>query len=61
IVSINYNDKSGEMRLNLLAADYEAVERIRTGIAESGLQATLENSSAQGERVRARMRVGDRS
>ncbi|MCX2972250.1 type II secretion system protein GspL [Halieaceae bacterium IMCC8485] len=61
IVSINYNDKSGEMRLNLLAADYEAVERIRTGIAERGLQATLENSSAQGERVRARMRVGDRS
>lgn len=61
IVSINYNDKSAEMRLNLLAADYEAVERIRTGITESGLQATLENSSAQGEQVRARMRVGGRS
>lgn len=61
IISINYNDKAGEMRLNLLASDYEAVERIRTGIAESGLQATLENSSAQGEQVRARMRVGGRS
>lgn len=61
IVSINYNDKAGEMRLNLLAADYEAVERIRTGIVKSGLQAILENSSAQGEQVRARMRVGGRS
>ena len=61
IVSINYNDKAAEMRLNLLAADYEAVERIRAGFVESGLQATLENSSAQGDQVRARLRVGGRS
>ena len=61
IVSINYNEKAGEIRLNLLAADYEAVERIRSGFVENGLQATLENSSAQDDRVRARMRVGGRS
>ncbi len=61
IVSINYNEKAGEVRLNLLAADYEAVERIRSGFVASGLQATLENSSAQGEQVRARMRVGGSS
>ena len=61
IISINYNDKAGEMRLNFLASDYEVVERIRTGIAEGGLEATLENSSAQGDQVRARMRVGGRS
>ncbi|TDG15040.1 type II secretion system protein GspL [Seongchinamella unica] len=61
IVSINYNNKAAEIRLNLLAADYEAVERIRSGFAKDGLQATLENSSAQGDQVRARMRVGGRS
>ena len=61
IVSINYNDKAAEMRLNLLAANYEAVERIRAGFADNGLDATLENSSAQGEQVRARLRVGERS
>lgn len=61
IVSINYNEKAGEVRLNLLAADYEAVERIRSGFVASGLQAILENSSAQGEQVRARMRVGGSS
>ncbi|KAA1194450.1 type II secretion system protein GspL [Pseudohalioglobus sediminis] len=61
IVSINYNDKAQEMRLNLLAANYESVERIRAGFAANGLQATLENSSAQGDQVRARLRVGEGS
>ena len=61
VVSINYNDKAAELRLNLLAANYEAVERIRNGFTEAGLEATLENSSAQGDKVRARMRVGGRS
>ena len=61
IISINYNDKAAEMRLNLLAANYESVERIRAGCAEAGLQATLENSSAQGDQVRARLRVGEGS
>ncbi|RLQ23771.1 type II secretion system protein GspL [Seongchinamella sediminis] len=61
IVSINYNSKAAEVRLNLLAADYDAVERIRSGFVRDGLQATLENSSAQGDQVRARMRVGGSS
>jgi type II secretion system protein L len=61
IVSINYNDKAAEMRLNLLAGSYDAVEQIRAGFVQSGLQATLENSSAQGDQVRARLRVGERS
>lgn len=61
IVSINYNDKAGEMRLNIVAADYAAVEQVRAGIHESGLEAIMENSSAQGEKVRARLRVGEKS
>ncbi|TGD74023.1 type II secretion system protein GspL [Mangrovimicrobium sediminis] len=61
LVSINYNDKAAEMRLNILAKDYAAVERIRAGFADGGLQAVLENSSASGDQVRARLRVGGRS
>jgi type II secretion system protein L len=63
IASINYNsnDSGGEMRMNILAADFEAVERVRADINKAGLQAVMENSSAQGDKVRARLRVGERS
>lgn len=61
IATINYSDKSGEIRMNILASDYEAVEQVRAGINESGLEAVMENSSAQGDQVRARIRVGEKS
>jgi len=61
IVSINYNDRADEMRLNIVAADYGAVEQVRAGMNELGLQAVMENSSAQGDKVRARLRVGSKS
>lgn len=61
IATINYNDKGGEMRLNILAEDFEAVERVREEINKAGLQAVMESSSAQGDKVRARLRVGERS
>ena len=58
ISSINYNDKADELRMNISATDFEAVENIRTAMNTAGLEAVMESSSAQGERVRARMRVG---
>ena len=58
ISSINYNDKADELRMNISAEDFEAVESIRTAMNSAGLNAVMESSSAQGERVRARMRVG---
>jgi type II secretion system protein L len=61
IASLNYSQRAGEMRLNILAADYGAVERIREAIGASGLEAQLENSNAQGDGVRARLRVAERS
>lgn len=61
IVSINYNDKADEMRLNIVAVDYGAVEQVRSGMNQRGLQAVMENSSAQGDKVRARLRVGNKS
>ncbi len=61
IATINYNDKSDEMRMNIVAADFEGVEQLRSRINEAGLEAVMESSSSQGEQVRARLRVGKRS
>ena len=61
IASINYNDKGDEMRMNIVTADFEGVEQLRARINETGLHAQMESSSAQGDRVRARLRVGERS
>jgi general secretion pathway protein L len=58
IASINYNDKGGEMRMNITASDFEAVEAIRTAMVQNGLTAVMESSNVQGELVRARLRVG---
>jgi len=49
------------MRMNIVAADFEAVERVRADINKAGLEAVMESSSAQGDKVRARLRVGDKS
>lgn len=58
IATMNYNDKTHEMRLNIIAADFESVERLRVLINEAGLNAVMESSNAQGDKVRARLRVG---
>tara|TARA_R110002049_G_scaffold24473_3_gene86756 strand:- start:8005 stop:9228 length:1224 start_codon:yes stop_codon:yes gene_type:complete len=61
VATINYNDRANEMRMNIQAADFEGVERLRSRINENGLEAVMESSSAQGDSVRARLRVGKRS
>lgn len=61
IASINYNDKGDEIRMNIVAPNYEVVEQVRSEINGSGLEAVMESSSAQGDRVRARLRVGERT
>ena len=47
--------------MNIVAADFETVEQVRSAINQSGLEAVMESSSAQADGVRARLRVGDRS
>ncbi len=61
IATINYSDKDDEMRLNITAADFEGVERLRSRIDDAGLEAVMESSSQRGERVSARLRVTNRS
>jgi general secretion pathway protein L len=61
IASINYNDKGDEMRLNIVAANFEGVEQLRSRINEAGLDAIMESSNTQGNKVSARLRVTQRS
>ena len=53
--SLNY--ASGQLRLNLTASNFAAIERIRQRLSDDGLEATLETSTARGNEVRARLRV----
>ena len=61
ISTINYNDKEDEMRLNIVAADFEGVENLRSRINDAGLDAVMESSSTRGDSVSARLRVKERS
>lgn len=55
VTSVNYS--SGQLRLNLTADNFAAIERIRQQLEQSGLKATLETSNARDDEVRARLRV----
>ena len=57
LIRLNFNQRSGQLRVNMLAADFNAVEQVRAGLAAAGLSATLENSSRSGEQVLARLRI----
>ena len=58
LASINFNDKLGDVRVNVIVPDFRAVESIRTGLVAAGLTAVTENSNASGSAVRARLKVG---
>lgn len=55
--TVNFSASSGEVRLDLTAADFAAVEALRQLLGRRGLDATLETSSSRDELVRARLRV----
>jgi len=55
--SVNFNDKLGDVRLNIIAPDFRAVESVRSGFVKAGLKAVTENSNASGSAVRARLKV----
>lgn len=60
LAGVNFNDKLGDVRVNLVVADFRGVEAIRTGLVSAGLSAVTENSNAQGDVVRARLKVSER-
>jgi general secretion pathway protein L len=60
LATINFNDKVGDVRLNLVVPDFKAVESIRTKMDAAGLSAQMENSNTQGDVVRARLKVREK-
>lgn len=60
LASINFTDKLGDLRLNLVVPDFRTVESIRTRLDAVGLEAQMENSNAQGDVVRARLKVREK-
>jgi general secretion pathway protein L len=60
LAAINFNNNNGNVRLSLDAANFSAVESVRTELSAVGLVAELQNSSAQGDGVRARLRLREK-
>ena len=60
VATINFNDKLGDVRLNLVVPDFKAVESIRARLDAAGLKADMENSNSQGDAVRARLKVREK-
>ena len=58
LINLNYTDRNGQLGLTLMASDFDALETLRSKLATAGLKVELENSNAQGDQVRARLRVG---
>ena len=59
LTTLNYSAGAREIRLNIMAPDYAAVESLRNRLAAAKLDATLESSSAAAGQVRARLRIED--
>ena len=59
LASMNFNEKLGDVRLNIVVPDFDSVEAIRAGLSAAGLEAVTENSNSQGDRVRARLKVSE--
>ncbi len=57
ISTLNFSASGKEVRLDLMASDYAAVESLRRRLDGAGLKATLETSSSRDDQVRARLRV----
>ena len=55
--SISYDVKNGDVRLDLVVENFQEVEKIKSGVEKHGLMVELLNSNAQGQKVRARLRV----
>ncbi len=60
VATINFSDKLGDVRINLVVPDFPAVEAIRKSLSEQGMEAVTENSNRQGDVVRARLKVSEK-
>ncbi len=55
--ALNYDMSKSEMRLDFIVQDYAVIESIMTALNASGLKAEIQNSNAQGDQLRTRLRI----
>ncbi|CAA0125878.1 Type II secretion system protein L [BD1-7 clade bacterium] len=55
--ALNYDNRKSEIRIDLLVKDYDTLQSVMNGIKSAGLSPEIQNSNAQGELLRARLRI----
>ncbi len=55
--SINYSGQQNELRLTIIAREFNDVETVRSNLESEGLSAELTGSNADGDKTRARLRI----
>ncbi len=61
ITSINFSQQNSEMRVSFTISDFQGLEGVMTAIDDAGFSGVLENSTARGSIVNARLRIGKKS
>jgi general secretion pathway protein L len=57
INSMNYESNNAMLRLDFLIKDYDSLQSIITALKNTGFDAEIQNSNAQGDQLRARLKV----
>lgn len=57
INTMNYDTNNSEIRFDILVKNFQQVETIKTGVQKAGLTYQLQNSNAQGDQLRARIKI----
>lgn len=57
INALNYDAKKSEIRLDFITKDYDALQGIMADMKQTGLEAEIQNSNAQGDQLRTRLRI----
>lgn len=55
VSAMNYESRAAELRIDILADNFQQVEKLRSALRERGISAELQNSSASGNKVRAKL------
>lgn len=55
--ALNYERDEGELRIDLLVADYDQLQKIIDGLKAEAMTVEIQNSNAQGDQLRARLKV----
>ena len=55
--ALNYEQKKSELRIDLIVDDYDKLQAIITDLKSEGLKAEIQNRNAQGDQLRARLKV----